>query len=204
MAAGLIVAGAPACGGAGKNARSQGSSSGTASTASHRAPVGDIPPAPVMTQTDRDKDSDVGAPADDTRNVKQLDVGHAAGRDDRRAIEALIERYYAAALAEDGSRACSMLYSTIVEALPEDEGQSPPGPPYARGTTCQAVLTHIFRHFHLQLSAEIAKLKVAAVRLTGRNGLVILSFGSLPERYLSVSREGRAWKVASSLDSELS
>lgn len=112
----------------------------------------DAPPAPVKTRSDSDRDNDIGAPGDDTNN-SVLHFGHAANATDTQAITTLIKRYYTAALAENGAKACSMMYSTLAESVPEDYGQSPPGEPYMRGTTCPAVLKLLFKHEHLQLKA---------------------------------------------------
>jgi hypothetical protein len=199
LASALLALGAGSCAGTGKTTSSTArSASPTASTASDSSP-----PTRNFTQVDEDKDNDVGAPADDTNNDSVLAFGRAASAPDKRAITALIERYYATATAADGAGGCSMLYTTIAEAVPEDYGISPPGPPYARGTTCQAVMTSIFKHEHRQLAAEDAKLRVSQVRLKQNQGLVVLSFGKLPERQIQVTREGKQWKLEALLDSEL-
>ena len=96
-----------------------------------------------------------------------------------------------------------MIYSTLAEAVPEDYGLSPPGPPYMRGTTCPAVLTLLFKHLHSQLGLELPKIKVTRVRLTEHHGLAVLSFGTMPERQIQVAREGHVWRLAALLDGEL-
>ena len=88
--------------------------------------------------TDADKDNDFGSPDLDPREGA-LGLGRPAGEPERRAIVTAVERYYQAALAEDGSKACSLLYSSLAEAAAEDYGQ-PGGPEYLRGdTTCQQI-----------------------------------------------------------------
>jgi hypothetical protein len=72
-----------------------------------------------------------------------------------------------------------------------------------RGTTCAAVLTLLFKHDHPQLVAELPKLEVARVRLIEHHGIVILHFGTLPERQIPVAREGHTWKLQGLLDSEV-
>jgi hypothetical protein len=161
------------------------------------------PPAPVKAKADADHDNDIGAADDDTNNNSVLDYGHAADASDARTITSLIKRYYAAALAEDGAKACSMLYSTLEESVPEDYGQSPPSQPYLRGTTCAAVLRLLFKHNHPQLAVEYPKLDVARVRLMEHHAIVILHFGAMPERQISVAREGHTWKIEMLLDSEV-
>jgi hypothetical protein len=154
----------------------------------------------------RDKDNDAdsttkGRYDSDDRGV--LDFGHAAGAADSRQITALIKRYYATAAAEDGTKACSMIYSTYAEAIPEDYGTSPPGPAYARGTTCPAVLTLVFKHFHNEIAARLPKLKVSRIRISEHQGVAILSFPGMSEREIRLSREGHTWKVIALTDSEL-
>jgi|GEM_PF-1484252 len=157
----------------------------------------------AFTKADNDNDNDSGAPGDDKNNNSVLDAFHAASPADERTIASLIKRYYAVALAGQGAKACSMIYSTLAESVPEDYGLSPPGPPYMRGTTCPAVLSLMFKHFHTELVAELPKLEVARVRLEGHRGLAVLRFGKAPQRQLQVAREGHVWKLASLLDSEL-
>lgn len=200
LAVAPLSAGVCACGGANGNA---GSASQAASRTVATAATAATAPAPVLSKADRDMDNDIGAPSDDTNNNSTLHFGHAANASDRRAIASLIRRYYATALAQDGAEACSLLYSTVAEGAPEDYGLSPPGPPYMRGTTCPAVMNGLFKHFHAQLAADVSKLQVASVRLVERHGIAVLAFGSMPERRISVKREGRTWRVETLYDSEL-
>lgn len=183
-------------------------SNASTAAAPQEAPVSTIPtkvpPEPAKTKADADKDNDIGAPSDDTNNNPSLNFGHAADAADARTIATLVKRYYAAAHAEDGAKACKMLYSTLEEAVPEDYGESPPGQPYMRGTTCAAVLTLLFKHDHPQLALELPKLEVARVRLVEHHGIAILHFGTLPERQIPVAREGHIWKIQALLDSEVS
>lgn len=154
-------------------------------------------------KADRDHDNDTSAPHDDTNNSAELHYGHPANAADRKAITTLIRGYYRAAVAGDGAAACSLIYSSLVEAIPEDFGQY--GPPYLRGgKTCVAVMDKLFNHLHTQLAAELPRLSVATVRLKKRRGLVFLSFGALPERKLFVEREGAKWKLGDVIDGELS
>lgn len=198
----LLSAGAYACGGAatGTHTASHVSTSAPAkdptSTTSSESPL-------ANTTADGDRDNDVGAPDDDTRNTSALDFGHAADASEQRMITALVKRYYAAALAQNGAKGCSMIYSTLAETIPEDYSQTP-GVPYMRGAkTCAAAMTLFFKHYHPLLVLEVPKLDVRRVRLEEHHGLALLSFGALPERSISVKREGRTWKVSALLDVEL-
>lgn len=190
-----------ACGSSAKTTSSP-SDTGTTVVSTVTAPT-ETTPAPVETRADADHDNDIHAPGDDTRNGSTLDYGHAADSSDNRAITALIKRYYAAAEAENGAAACSMLYSVFAEGVPEDYGQSPPSQPYMRGSTCPAVMTLLFKHLHPQLALEVPKLQVARVRLVEHRGLVVLHFGALPEREIYIEREGHTWKVDTLLDNAM-
>lgn len=209
LAIGLFSVCLAACGGTSKNAGSTAQASSTVATtaASSTTAVSTTPtdtaPARAETKADADKDNDIGAPDDDKNNSSTQNFGHAASPQEARAITALIKRYYAAADAEDGAKACSMIYSTIEESVPEDYGQSPPGQPYMRGTSCPTVLTLLFKHFHPQITVELPKLKVARVRLVEHHGLVLLNFGTMPEREIFVVREGHTWKLDALLDGEV-
>jgi len=177
-------------------------SSNTATVKLNTVPT-KAPPAPAKTTADADNDTDLGAPNDDTNNNGVVDFGHEADAADTQAITDLVKRYFAAALAGNGAAACSMLYSTLSESVPEDYGESPPGQPYMRGTTCPAVLKLLFKHEHPQLAAEVPKLQVARVRLSEHHGLVVLRFAKLPERQISVGREGHTWRIQGLLDSPM-
>lgn len=206
-AIGLLSLALAACGGTGKAAHSSSQASSSAdaatTTAGSTVSAAQTRPAPVLTKTDADADNDSGSVGEGADNDKVLHFGHEASAGDKRAIDALIKRYYAAAVAEDGAKACSMIYSTLAEAVPEDFGQTPPGPGYMNGRTCPAVVTLLFKHFHPQIALELPKLEVAHVRLVEHHGVAVLSFGSLPERTIFVAREGQTWKVQQLLDSEL-
>lgn len=209
FAIGLFSVCLAACGSTSKSTGSTAQASSTTATTGASATTAvsttptDTAPAPAETKADADKDNDVSASDDDKNNSSTQDFGHAASPSDARMITALIKRYYAAAAVEDGTKACSMIYSTIEESVPEDYGQSPPGQPYMRGTTCPAVLTLLFKHFHPQITVELPKLKVARVRLVEHHGVVVLNFGTMPEREISVAREGHTWKVDALLDGEV-
>jgi hypothetical protein len=132
-----------------------------------------------------------------------LDFGHSATPVDRQAVTALVTRYYAAAAADNSATACSLIISSLANAVPEDYGQAP-APPYLRGgKTCQAVMSRLFTHFHRRMVTDAATLKVTQVRLKTTGGYAVLNFGVKPEREITVVREGHVWKVSSLLDSEL-
>jgi hypothetical protein len=199
----LLCFGVLACGSSSKGAGSASQGSSTSAATPTTAASTSTTPAPDFRKADADKDNDIGAPDDDKSNNSVLDFGKAAGSADQQKIASLIKSYYAAALAEDGAKACTLLYSTLAEAVPEDYGQSPPGQPYMRGTTCPTVMMLLFKHEHGKLVVQVPLLKVSRVRLEEHHGIVVLKFGKMPEREIPVAREGHVWKVEALLDSEL-
>lgn len=131
------------------------------------------------------------------------EYGHAAPPADRQAVIALVKRYYAVAVAEDGAQACSMMLSSLARSIPESYG-GPSGSPALRGASCAAVLSKLFIREHSVLVAEAPSLRVSRVRLQGNGALVLLSFKTTPEpREIGVKLEGPTWKIASLLDASL-
>lgn len=201
VAIGLFSIGAAACGSSNKGASSSSAFSTTTEAAINTSGVKQTP---ATTKTDKDQDNDVDPPDEGTGKEDSVtDFGPPATSLERSVITTLVERYYAAAATQNGSAACSMLYSTVARTVPQDYGTSPPGPSYLKGTTCHKVMTRSFRHFHNELGREWAKLKVFRVRSHGRQALVELSFGTMPEREVRVTREGQTWKMESLLGQEI-
>ncbi len=195
----LLAMSTSACGSGGAH------SATTSQQTSATAPPASATEVTKLLHVDADKDNDYEAAADDTNNSSVVtSAAKPADASDRRAITALIQTYYRLAMAEDGARACSLLYSTLAEATPEDYG-SVGGLSYMKGETCPVILSKMFEHLHPLLAVELPKLRVARVLLEEHHGKAILSFGPhLPERAILVTREGpRAWKVASLFDGEL-
>jgi hypothetical protein len=129
----------------------------------------------------------------DGDDASMLSYGHAANAADERAIAALVKRYFAAAAVEDGAKACALTYALRAETLPERYGQSP-GPLYLRGaTTCPALLSRAFTHFHSLLAQ--AAVELGGVRVEGHRAVALLGFGTKPASYIAVRREGGAWKI---------
>ncbi|HEU0249439.1 MAG TPA: hypothetical protein VFR48_01820 [Solirubrobacteraceae bacterium] len=156
------------------------------------------------TRIDSDRDNDVGAPQDDTSTAAELSPGQPPPSGEARAIATLLHRYYTAALADNGTAACSMIASSLAESMAEDYGRGSDGPSYlSTGTTCQSVMTLLFEHLHPVLALEAPRLEVAQLRLVRHHGIAILRFGTALERQLPVRREGGQWRVQALLDSDL-
>ena len=191
-----------ACGGAGSTVTKTVKGPDPDDEESRTVPV--LSPAPVESKADADKDNDIGTPDDDKSNNLAFNFGHAASPSEQRAITTLVKRYYAAALADNGTRGCALLYSTLADAAPQDDSHEPGNPAYMQGAnTCAEVLAKLFNHYHPQLAAELSKLRVTRVRLEEHHGFAFLSFGRMPERRTSVQREGHVWKLSQIYDEEL-
>lgn len=186
MLSALCLAG---CGQAGKGSGSQ------ATEAALRAKTATVPKTLYAGDVDAEEDRD-GRDADDQ---EVLGFGQRAAGAETRTVAVLVKRYYAAAVRFDGKQACSMLYSTTAEAVPEDYGEKP-GPAYLRGKTCATVMAKLFKHDRRQLSAAERKLKVTEVRVAGNRGVALLDLGAKPERHMLVHREFGVWKIGAFMD----
>jgi hypothetical protein len=119
---------------------------------------------------------------------------------EKQRVIALVKRYYAAAAAGDGAKACSLLQSSLAVGLAEAHGQST----REGAKTCASALSALFEQQHKQLAAdEVTTMGVTDVRRKGSLGLVILGFKRMPEGEILIEREGGDWKINSLLDSEM-
>jgi hypothetical protein len=194
-----------ACGGVSKGT---GASSGLSSNAAALSRTRTTPSGSTSSESrlkrDRDNDYDSSGNSNyDKDDSVTLDYGHEASAADMQAVTALVERYYAAAAADDGAQGCSLMYSILAEAIPEDYGQPPAGPPSLRGKTCAVVMSKLFNQRHQQLAADSATLKVIDARVEGNRGFALLSFKAMPARSIVIHRERDAWKIYALLDAEL-
>jgi hypothetical protein len=129
-----------------------------------------------------------------------LKYGHAANRRDEKEITSLVEHFYAAAAADNGSKACALIFSIQAELIPEEYGKTP-GPPSLRGKTCAVVLQKFYRQLHRQMAADVTTLKVTGVRIEGKKGYALLRLRGLSEpRALPLHIEFGVWKIFAMLD----
>jgi len=182
FAAMLVGLGVTACGGTSGKATSLARNSSRpvgaiSSTAAHR--------------TDFDNDADHN---DDDGKV--LAYGRAAGTAERGIATALVKRYYAAAAADDGARACRLLVPLLAEIAAEANEHVP-----ATQRTCPIALARLFRVHHSLLVHKSTSLEVFAIRLKGERMLVVMQFPPLPEaRQIEERKVGGVWKIFSILD----
>jgi hypothetical protein len=117
--------------------------------------------------------------------------GHEADAADRQAIATLVERYYAAAAALDGTQACRLIHSLTIEATIETDADR-----LGVAKTCPAVMHKLFERQRHQLAIDNASLEVIDIRVGGATALVLLRFAKASEaNHLATHREGSAWKL---------
>jgi hypothetical protein len=130
------------------------------------------------------------------------EYGREASPAERQAITALVNRYYAAAAADDGATACVLIYSPLSESVAEDYGQAP-APASLAGKTCQVVMSKLFRQVPGQSSAVLATTEVTRVRVKGRKGYALLRSKAMPEGDILVERELGTWRIGTPIGSPL-
>jgi hypothetical protein len=151
-----------------------------------------VAPSAATHENDRDNDGDHN---DDDGRV--LNYGHPASAADRRSSVTLVTRYFAAAAAADGAKACALLVPLTAESVVEEDGHSAA----LSGRSCAAVMSKLFRLHHRMLVEKRAALEVISVRIEGNKGLAVLDFPEIHEvRQLGVRRVDGAWKVVDLLD----
>jgi hypothetical protein len=154
----------------------------------------------------RDGDGDVdrlSMTPSDTDNDAVPEFGPPAGPADRRAMLGLIGRYYAAAAAGDGARACSMLYALTIESILEEHHHDA-GPVARQRDTCRRVMSGLFRQRRRELQEDIARpYNVLSLQVQGNRGYALVRFPAkheLREVQLRLHRDQGGWKMAVALD----
>lgn len=143
---------------------------------------------------DADFDDDRGESTHGYRDADDASVlarGRAAGAAEAATLAGVAERYFAAAAARDGAAACALLIPSVASAVPEGYGR-PPGPDYLRGGTCAAVMTRLFEHYHAKYAGAG---RATSERLVGAQAFVFVGSRTMPALYLTLEREGQAWRV---------
>ena len=194
----LFATGATGCGGTSRSSApsARGARSATArATAATRGYV----------RGDGDVGGDDGPNGDD-HGVREY--GREGTAAERRAVTAVVKRYYAAAAARDAVEVCALIYSKIADssnfnAVVPEEYRAAPGSSIFRGKRCAQVEALLLEPDHQQLVAESATVQVTSVRVAGAHGLALLGFRSIAERMIPMQREGSTWKIDALLDSEV-
>jgi hypothetical protein len=141
---------------------------------------------------------------EDDRSV--LGFGDPAKKGEKQAIAQVVKRYFAAAAAADGARACTMLQPRLEVAVVKDYAGAA-GPTYLRGAkTCPEVMSRLFRHAHDQLTGTI---EVTSVRVLGdptqegAKAEALLGSDTLPASYVMLERVKGLWRIEGLLSSDL-
>jgi hypothetical protein len=184
---------------------SSDTATGAKRAADQRRPTHGKPSDPTGSSVDRpDHDGDGDAHAATARSFFDEDdserhFGHAARVPEARVVAALVERYYTAAAAHDGARACALLDGGLAAAFAQERS----GGNAATGAgACAAVVEPLLAHSFQWSTAQAARLQVREVRIADDQGLALVDVNS-DDREILVQREGSAWKMAGLFDSEV-
>jgi hypothetical protein len=134
-----------------------------------------------------------GGPADESVQAYRR-TGYKTNPADAQSVRIMVKRYYAAAAANDGARACSLFQKTFATSIPEDYGQ-PPGPAYLRGRTCAVVMSKFFRHL-ASVKRCLSGVRVMEVRMVGTEAAALLRIPTIGDSELLLRRDGDSWKVS--------
>lgn len=193
----LMAIGVSACGSGGS---SSGSPSASVPGNLAKSTASSAVSAAKPSGHDGDGDIDtLGRGPYDTDNDAVLGYGPPADTADRRAIIALIKRYYKVAAADDGAKACSMLDSLIVESI-EEEHHLGKGSRSLQGATCAQIMSKLFAHRHRELVEDVAAFRITTVELRGNRGMVLAPFSPTREMQLLVHRQHGVWTMDAPLD----
>lgn len=192
----LLCISIAACGGSGK----------ATSAASHNVPH---PPINRTTASTRGSSPPVGlnrhGPGTSLHEAgPYITFGRPANQSVTREVRHFVERYYATVAAGDATKACEMIYPTLANALPEDYGTSPPGPPDLKGKTCAAVMTKLFEHRDGQPTTNLITIIVTSVRVKGVKAIALLHSPAMMIGEVAVRLyHHNAWKMWQLLGSAL-
>lgn len=139
----------------------------------------------------------------DSRSQSYLSFGHKAGEAEARVITAIVTKYFAAVVADDGKRACSLLYSPLASSVPEDYGKGPAGPPEWRGATCPAVMSLVFKHRRGQPTSDVADIKVIGVRVSAGQATALLRSSTMRLGEIGLLNNRGTWQIVQLLGAPL-
>lgn len=196
----LLAAGLGACGDASKGKSSASQTSSEAAAVAGSPATSGSPsarPGSYLKKDDNDNDDTSHPIARLADDGKLLDIyGKTASKRDTQVVTDAVKSYYAAAVAEDGAKACLLLSSGLLEGLTVAPhpvaGQSAP----SVGKTCAASLSELYKRQHtLLMEDEPATMVVISVHLKGSVGMAEVGFRRMPEGELLLQREAGTWKV---------
>jgi hypothetical protein len=150
-------------------------------------------------------EDDIGSRKVEENDDEEIEIyGRPATAAEHRSTVAFAKSYFAAAAAEDGAAACTLLVPTLAKAIAGDY-EKPSDPSYLHGKTCAQVMTKLFKHRHKLMTAEAAGLEVTDVRVsqTTKTAFILLAFKGIRERrFMGVESFGKAWKLEALMDSQ--
>ncbi len=117
--------------------------------------------------------------------------GGRAAPADRRAITALVKGYYAASVAGNGERACSLLSPSIASGVAGEYGRT-------GHESCATAMSALLAAQHERFVADdVSTMLVTAVHVKGDLGLAVFSFKTEPESQIVLARESGLWRIDS-------
>jgi hypothetical protein len=123
--------------------------------------------------------------------------GDEANQATKRAVTAVVKAYYAAAAADQGAKACSLLDTSLASGLAEQQASG-------SGQNCTSALSLMFQQQQRQfVRDEVATMAVTKVRISGHQGLAVMGFKAMPESDILLALEGNRWKIGALFGSEL-
>ncbi len=128
--------------------------------------------------------------SDDTYALSQY--GNVSSPTVRRAVTALVDRYYGAIARGDSATACSLVVPILATATPLDAGKL--GPSYLHGAkTCAQVMSLLHKHFQTQLHPLPV---VTGVRNRGESAMAELGSRKMPSGWITAHLEHGTWRIA--------
>ena len=120
----------------------------------------------------------------------------------------MVKRYYAAAVAGQGSTACALLAARIASSKDFAKVVPPEYVPAAgsstlRGKSCAQVAELLFNVDHQELAAGAASVQVSSLSIQGSHGLAALVYTTMPEREIPMDREHGTWRIGGLVDIEM-
>jgi hypothetical protein len=194
----VLVSGLGACGGASRDMRLSSQSTPGLGDSANTTVAG---PSKTSTsgylRSDGDNETDDGSRGNDDSAF--LDTfGKEARPPDRRAIAELVKRYYVAAAAGDGAKACALLTPSVASGLAPAQVSSG----QASADTCAAIVSRLFASQHQRLQADdVATMVVVDAHVKGNLGVAVFGFKTEPLSEILVKREAGPWRLDGLFDS---
>jgi hypothetical protein len=127
-------------------------------------------------------------PDGDDRPV--LAYGRAPSASERRAIAAVVMRYFNSGSLGDGVTVCSLVYPSLSASIAEDYGRG--GPSYLRASSCAGVMDKLFEHYRSWLAAPV---RVMAVRVGAGTAEAVVASRTMPASELPLRRAAGRWTI---------